>query len=198
MHYYSLRCDLCSIKFIDLLSVVKEYSKKYAYCHEGGQDNPHTHFYIEMETTSQHFRKRLRALGLSGNGSYSLKKLDEQYPMEYLAYLSKEKDYNFDLLPTDVVQRALDYNLKVAMEIAEKKKKKRKIVDLLEDYLIENKFNVDSPNMEKECVRLIIFYHQEKSMLIRKGSVIAYTHTILAKLSHQYKERLIQSIYQDL
>lgn len=195
MKYYKLRVDLENANASDIIDILETYSELYAYCYEGGVENPHMHCYFETQKTAHTIRLRIRALGLKGNASYSLKSIDERFPIEYLAYMMKESNYNFDKLPPDIITLAKEYNEKVQAEMKTKKEKKKRIIDILIE-LVEEKLN-DKPkdyDLPTYVLDIIMEYHLDKKLLIRKHSIECYHTTILYNLFPEMREHFLNTI----
>ena len=139
MNYFKLRVDINKdVSITDVEKVVSSYSQCYCYSIEGvDTTNMHTHFYLEMSKGAPALRMRLRSLGLKGNGGYSLKELDEEKPIEYLAYIMKEGRFHNVGLPENVILSAQEYNCKVQNDIKEKKEAKKGLLVTIEKELKE-------------------------------------------------------------
>lgn len=122
MHnYYKLRTDLQISSADKIIQYLLTVTNSMAYVIEGSlSDNPHMHFYLEINVSNQIVRRNMRLLCGKGNGAYSLKQVD-RYPIEYLAYMLKDGKVTYVNIPEDIKQESIAYNAKVAAEIKAKK-----------------------------------------------------------------------------
>lgn len=188
--YYKLRTDISDVPSDKIIELVKKYSECYAYAFEGIDTvNPHMHFYLETMTKNQTLRAALRKLKLTGNGKYSLKET-EKNPIQYLAYLTKEGKYEFVNIPVEVVKQAEEYDAQVKLELKEKKENKKRVLDHLIEYVDKNFDTIKLKSssgvswLDKNkviIIRLVVKYHLEKNILIRKFQIKAYVDTIMFK-----------------
>lgn len=124
MNTYKLRVDWPNGQ---LPSVLYFNSESFAICKEGGIENPHYHLFLKTHMKMPAMRATLRKHNLRGNASYSLKKIDEEWPVEYLAYMMKEGDFTYTNIPEDIVEQFTEYDKKVKQQIADKKKRKQPV-----------------------------------------------------------------------
>lgn len=206
MKFYKLRVDLHAVTSDDIVSLVSQYADVYAYCIEGGDTNPHMHVYLEMSATSQNFRLKLRGLKLSGNKDYSLKEVEDRYPIEYLAYMMKEGHFTSYNLPEDIITQVTDYNERVKEEIKEKKANKRTQLEIVteawralknkpEDLEDITQFVLSQFEgkllREFQIVSLVqsLCYHENASIRLRDGGA-----RVLVKFRSEYHRRLASKI----
>lgn len=205
MKYYKLRVDLENVDLTHIINLINSYSNTYSYvCEDGKTQNPHTHWYFSTEFSPENIRKNLRTLGLKGNSSYSLKELDEQYPIEYFAYLCKQNNPVYKNIPQEIIEESKAYNKKVQEEIKEKKVKKRKVVQILIEYCDkEIKHYLESEQKQSlpghypnplHLIHKIMLYHLENEILIRDFTIQSYVTTILCKISPSYLSRYIANM----
>lgn len=166
----------------------------------------HYHWYINTNVEDSTLRARIRKFGLKGNGGYSLSKLKgstEMDVIEYIAYITKEGDYKTNL-PSDVIRCAIEYDTKVKEDIKATKAEKKNTLTKLIEYINEKKPEL-LPSLDKDhqdldvnsfdIARLIVDYHVEHDLLIRKFQIQAYLHTIVCKYSHWGKTKFIQDLF---
>lgn len=180
MYYYKLRVDTDCITSLEQLLL--KYSSEYLICIENeGADNPHCHAYFESLVKDSTIRVPLRKAYGSGNASYSLKLLDEQYPVEYLAYCVKEKHYRHTL-PSDVIEKAIAYDKQVKETMKAKREAKvpvwKKILESLKEK--GNEYDYD------EILDAVIDYHFVNNLLYRRFQVQAYADTIYLHLGGEH------------
>ena len=197
MDYYKLRVDTVAVSLNDVVKMVGNYSTGYMFSREGGTDNPHLHFYIETTTKEPTIRSNLRKLGLSGNGSYSLKSLDSQYPTEYIAYMIKEGDYTCKNIPDSVIEDAKVFNSKVKEEIKLKKQAKKTQLQCVEEYV---------HSLGKDCTRFglsswlrcVLMYYKDSGILVREFQIIAISQTLYLKYSDEGLQKLNDMIAEKM
>lgn len=201
MEYYKLRVDTDNI--MELERILLKYSSTYLICQENeGCENPHCHAYLETNTKQATIRNVLRKKYGSGNGSYSLKALDEQYPVEYLAYCIKEKNYRHTL-PEEQIEKAKEYDLKVKEEMKKKKAERRTQLQKIEEKYFSNVVDgIDTElnryvDVEHVADKVIEFY-RENSILVREFMMISLIQTLSLKyvnsFDRSFKNRLIEKI----
>lgn len=200
MKYYKLRVDTVNVEDTYIVDIIQQYSTVYMYCLEGYPDNPHLHFYFETDTGSAMIRTRLRSLGLQGNASYSLKEVDEQYPIEYLAYMMKGNDWYQSGLPEEQITLAKEYNNKVKLEIKEKKKNRKTQLELVDEYVKENmKYWVQKDHYTLlPITSLVIQYYKEKGILFREFQIISIIQTIYLKYNKDAQERMVEKLIRKI
>lgn len=191
--YYKLRVTHTTVTFQQVLDVITQYCTTYAYCHEGASDNPHTHWYLEPTCKAPTLRNRLRKLGLEGNKCYSLLQLDERYPIAYLSYMSKEGNFNFSHLPQDIVDRAKAHQEEILIEMKEKKKAKRRVIDILEELVLAEipEEDFQHSTIIEKVAPIVLQYHLDKALLIRPHAIDTYVLTIILKHSQISRKEFI-------
>lgn len=178
MKYWKLRVDLSDVSLTSVLDVVQHFSDVYCYCLEDiDSDNPHTHFYFEVDKSAA-VRTKLRALGLKGNSSYSLKELDERYPIEYIAYLLKQGRFTNSGVPGDIIQQASDYDSKVKAQMKDKKESRKKAIDRIID-LLDKEWLIRPFSYESDIKYAILKYHVDNRISVRKFQLQSYWDTIV-------------------
>lgn len=191
MNYYKLRVDTDSIAHVK--PILMKYTDRWLVCIENiGEENTHCHAYLETNTKEATLRNVLRKKFGSGNGVYSMKNLSEQYPIEYLAYCIKEKNYEHTL-PNEIILKAIEHDKKVKEEIKEKKKSRRTILEKLEEY-------IDFPNNPTldtcTIVSKVVDYYKETGTLVREFALISQVQTLLLKHTDDYASTLEMNIHR--
>lgn len=154
---YSFRVDGVPDDLCEVIELIKEYSLVYAYVFEAGskRDNPHMHSYIELSIHAQVFRKKVRALGFSGNKCYSLKEVDDCPDVYTLQYLYKEGGEVFSRgIPEEILLDAKKECARIAEEVKECKSKTKNVVSKI------------MSEIKKEHLQNINIYHREIKMSI--------------------------------
>lgn len=192
MKYYKLRVDLEIVSAQDVIALIRKYSKMFMYCYEGGDDNPHMHVYLEVSKLGATLRMALRNLGLKGNASYSLKECDERYPLEYLSYIMKEGQWTNEGIPEDIISQAKDHDDKVKREMKEKKAKRIPTIDKIIE-LCEPKWLEYIEGYHREIKRVILQYHIDNGLLVRKFALMSYYDTI--RLRYNSMDKCIDEFF---
>lgn len=187
MKFYKLRVDLFDVTDYDIINLVDDYCETYCYCVEGGDDNPHMHFYLEFSNSPESIRKKLRELGLKGNSSYSLKELDEKTPLEYIAYLMKEGKFVNVGVDDVILQSAKDYDKKIKDEIKQKKQNKQKTIDKVTEYVKER---IRKDYIWGDVAHLVVQYHLENKLMVRTFIIKSYTDTIHLRLNENVNQAI--------
>ena len=186
--YYKLRVDTDNIDTIE--GILKKYSSSYIVCLENvGTDNTHSHSYLETTEKQATIRNVLRKTFGSGNSSYSLKELDEQYPVEYLAYVVKEKLFRHNL-PQDVIDKAMAHDKEVKDGIKEKKANKK---TQLEKIIEQNKEQLEGMKEAKgfampDITDMVLKYYKENKILVREFQIISLVQTLSLQYIDGYLE----------
>lgn len=195
-NYYKLRCDHDELSEYDLLENIDAISQKYMYCiEEVDGKNKHTHWYIETDIQMPALRARVRSLGYVGNGTYSLKTLDEETPVEYLAYLVKGGKYWTVGVSSDLVENAKNYDKKMKENYKNEKKKKKNIISCiiseLGDFLTRS---YCSTLTQETIARRVLQYHLDNDLLVRDYTIHSLTTTILCRYYPEYKDLYLQNL----
>lgn len=147
---------------------------------EQGNDNPHCHVYLKLLCKQATFRNRIRQDFGKGNGSYSLKELKEEYPLEYLAYVVKERDYKYSSnFPNDVISKSLTYDDKVKRE---KKEKKKDRLPVWKKIMLECKDLEYDRDAYRKIAERVVEYHLTNEILVRRFALKSYTDTIYLQM----------------
>lgn len=193
IRYAMLRIDLDRLNTTveDFIEVLEQRCKRLCYCYEGKEGfNPHLHFYLhKIRSAIVTIRKDCYEAGLKGNGGYSLKQTTEN-PIEYLAYMMKQKRFHQHTLSTSVYESAKQHQEKVVAELKTKADKKRPVWKvILEDYYPRTKeykeefleqysSGMSNYDYDTQIKVAILLYHKEKQILIRKFQMMAIFDTI--------------------
>lgn len=178
MLYYKLRVDTDDIDKIE--AILKKYTSSYIVCLENvGTDNTHSHSYLETTEKQATLRNVLRKTFGAGNSSYSLKELDERYPIEYLAYVVKEKLYRHNL-PQCEIDKAIEYDNNIKNEMKEKKANRK---TQLEKIIELNKEALESMKEGKgyalpDITKMVLKYYKDNKILVREFQIISLVQTL--------------------
>lgn len=177
---WKLRTDLNAVSLSSVLDAVKN-ADSHAYVVEMPLKNPHAHLFLRTTTLPATLRSRLRKLGLSGNQSYSLVKIPEEYPIEYLAYMLKEQDWikaqQYLNIPDEILSKTKEYQKAVKADMKKTKESKKKVWEHILDSL-------PHPNTSDyvAIASAVIDYHKEKKLIVRTFQLKAYADTIWLQL----------------
>lgn len=191
MQSYKFRVTHKRLKLDEVLKVLP-LEQPYAYAEElVGNENHHTHFLFQTDLTTHAVRARLKKIGLCGNEDYSLVKLKEQYPIEYIAYLVKGGEY-ISTLPVSVLEEGKQYDARVKSEMKESKKEKKTFLRRLEEGFPEwhkNRYSlaIECPwNYDEHVMEYIMEMHLEEGKSIRVYQLQALFDTLMCKYNKRY------------
>lgn len=206
-NYYKLRIDYQPI----LDDKYKELETRYMKCFTRVMESPygtnsHYHYYLETISREDTIRTYIRKVFGSGNGVYSLKRV-ERYPVAYIAYCMKEQELYNSGVPQHIIDSAVEYNSKVVVEIQKKKQEKKPLWEQCYLYVKEhlgtfeeysNMSTLYDPltSYKEMVIHYIIEYHIEKDRLIRAFQIEAIAVTLLVRLAPAYKSDLKRRILE--
>lgn len=221
LQYYALRITTDNQPLV--MDFLKKYSDKYLITWENA-DPPagpqphgirlkkkHCHIYLETIKSRQSMVKWIQRNIGKGNGCYSMKALDQERPIEYLAYMVKEcsKDdgrlYLEGNLPEECVKAAIEYDAKVKDEMNEKAKQKESITSFktisawLEDKDFHSPSCLGGERVDHiKLVQLVLRYYQENSLFVREFHITSLCQTLLLKFDKNYSYQLASKISERL
>lgn len=205
MEYYKIRIDIKeSIDRSDILGMFDKYFTTYLIAFEGTEtENPHCHGYIETETKQATIRLNIRKRFGGGNGSYSLKALDEQFPLEYLAYMIKDGEFINHGVPEAVLVKAKEHDIKVKKEMKEKKLARRTVLQQIDEAYfsqVENGLNkeIDMFVSEEFVVSKVLEFYKEKDQLVRQFMIVSLCQTLCIRYVNGYQQRFQDKILEML
>lgn len=167
-----------------------KYFSKYVRAEEVGKDTgkSHYHYYIETDRPNP-LRQYIQKYIGKGNGFYSLKRVDEFNPVEYLSYIIKEDNnsvwFNMD---DDIRENVKVYASEVKHQIKSVRKEGK--LSKIRLYILET--NGFIPLNPETLVELIVEYHISNRLMINKFHIINYAQTILVETDEKYKKSFIQ------
>ena len=195
--FFKLRLDTCSSDICN--KIVKMYSPSdYIWSFEKvGTSDQHAHFYLKTDKPSRNIREYIQRHVGMGNGIYSLVELDQERPIEYCAYVTKERHYTTNM-PEDVISEFLKYDDAVKQSMKEKKAAKKTQYQLLEidyqAYLLTTKSEDKVYDYDPSVICLwIINWHKINGKMIRKGIIECLLDTLLVNY-HDYGHTLANNI----
>lgn len=192
-HYYKLRISLKVVTVDECMLLVNRYCSLKAYATEGiSTSNPHQHFYLETHAEQPAFRAAIRRMIGKGNRSYSLGET-ERFPIQYLAYLLKESDYDLTELPIDIQIEAQEHDAKVKKSMEEKKAARRNIITKMKEELDEIK-----PTDKYTIAMYVVDYHRNNHLLIRRFQLKCYYDTLcLHYFPDSHRNELVSYIFEN-
>jgi len=154
---------------------------------------------LETTTKEATLRKNLRELGLKGNGSYSLKEVDES-PIEYIAYMMKEGQFYNCGISQEVIDKSRLYDIEVKKEIKSKKESKKTQLQRIEAYVSERLRSNGGVQVITFAgwIRHVIEWFKDEGTLFREFQVVSLAQTLFLKnnpegvkvLEHYIKEKI--------
>lgn len=200
INVFKLRIDTSPCDGVQQLC--DKYAKEYLYTYENtGEENPHVHMYLQLSKQSRTVRAYIRKVFGSGNGVYSLKELDEQYPIEYLAYCMKlgEPTHN---LPNEIIDKAKSYDLDVKRSMKEKKSSRRTQLQILDDIIgteceLQGDVYVRSNGLipcKEFVVDTVIRYYKDEKKLVREFMIVSLVQSLCLKYVPSYDYELKRKI----
>lgn len=188
MNFYKLRVDLKTLQPDKIISIIADSSESYIYSIEGGDSNPHIHFYLASHIKKEAIRVKIRSLNLKGNRDYSFSTLDERYPIDYIAYILKDGNYKVHNVPDQIINEAL---AKCEEYKTEHKTKKRqttadKIIESIPEEIKQNiaeaQFSSDYNIITKYLFTLISKYYITNGLSVRKFIIQSTYMNVASKL----------------
>ena len=206
---YKLRVDSHDLDQIGEL--VRRYTSCYLFCLENvGEENPHSHFYLELLPGAKvpAIRAFIRKWTGGGNGKYSMKAV-EYRPIAYLAYCTKEGSYTTNL-PTELIKEAIAYDERVKIELKEKKKSRRTVLQKIEDkYFLSGEMaetNGHSIRLrpdgsywgQESIVHVVVDYYRSEGILVRQFMLVSLCQTLCLKYVPSYDYSFERKILDQL
>lgn len=181
MNYFGLRVDTSYLTSIThFKDTLTKHSSRFCYCYEGGETNPHMHFYIESRLSLKEFRRRTvtKHKLVKGNGGYAMKTLTEE-PIQYISYMMKENNFHKHTITEDLYERSKEYQeqKKEAYKKKQKKDHLQEIIKIAEPYLE----NIDY--YENQLKDIIIDYYKDNELNIQKYRLQTIFLTIYTRYS---------------
>lgn len=177
LKFYKLRIDFDSNKVAEFRELEKRYFDSYIRSLEGiDEHNVHYHYYVETIHPSVNIRRYIQTHIGKGNGIYSLRELDERYPLKYLSYIVKDDSNSvWYKMPPTLREEVIAFSAQVSLEVAEKKKKKKnnKVMDLME--------YCEKCKTFKDVSKEIVYYYMNKDLVLNGTVIRNYIWTIALK-----------------
>jgi len=219
MQSYKLRINILPDIDPSVYDGVEAYMSSYCRGHETNErgDNPHYHylFFFKEGVKELAFRAHIRKCIGSGNGNYSLKKCDEEYPIEYIAYIMKQGDFKtLGVWPQDVIQEARSYDERVKREMKDRKEVKKngssRLMKIIQ-YCLQREPYVFvpsgiNPTLELDMVTIyngviitndntlidaVLQWHLDNRLIIRPAIIADYVRTIKLMFDQHYRNQFV-------
>lgn len=194
MFYYRLRLTTNNLpqfnKFLQL------YTVKYLWCKEDWDTHPHIHCFFHTLKTGQCMRKYIRLNFGRGNETYKLSAVEEEYPVELLAYYLKQSDYKSEGIPAAILDEAIQYDLKVKEEFKERKAKKASLFERIENEYLNSEEYHDMNDYDINPQRVagfVINWYLSQGSLVRRHQILAVTDTLMCR-HHSYTATLAHQL----
>lgn len=188
MECYKIRIDTQSHDLVQKLCT--KYAQRYLYSFEKiGTPDQHTHIYMETFHKETAIRAMIRKRFGSGNGVYSMKRVDHE-PLEYLAYCVKSGTPYYNM-PEDIIQKAKDYDDKVKKEIKQKKESRRTQLEIIREY-------VGNTKQLFEIAQKVVEYYKEKGTLYRRFYAMSVVETIYLQNNEDAIYQMANDIYSTI
>lgn len=128
-----------------------------------------------------------------GNGGYSMPSCEE-HPKEYLAYMTKQKNY-YTTLPAEVMEAVKAYDGEVVADIKLKKESRKTQLKKCEEYLNEMLDEETEPS-QRFVVQTVVEWFSQSETLIREFQVISIAQTLCMKYVPQYQRGFTQRVFE--
>lgn len=222
MQSYKLRINILQNVEPSVYDGIETYMSRYIRAYETNEEgtNPHYHylFFFNQGVKELAFRSHIRKCVGSGNGYYSMKRCDEEYPIEYIAYIFKQGENKIvGKWPQEVIEEACSYDERVKNELKNrrivKKSGSSRLLKIIE-YCLGWERPVFIPNGENLVLELdmesifqgvlitsdntlieaVLQYHIDNRLVIRETIIADYVRTIKLMFDKRYKTQMIISI----
>lgn len=191
MEYWKLRIDTEDRDAVEELC--NRYFSQWLYAFEKGSfddENPHCHFYFSTLKKEAAIRMYIRKTFGRGNRVYSMKNLDEQYPIAYLAYCMKQGSFKIHDVPDDVLDEAKNYDNKIKNEMKEKKESKKtqlqKLMKVIEDLMDADGLDDGKWWTLERVSDIVIDFYKDNEILIREFMLVSLIQTLALKYVNGY------------
>lgn len=201
---WKLRVSFKTVSPPDAVAFIQKYGGEYSYCFEDmDTDNPHMHAYLHTSVLEATMRDNLRRLdpkhdSKDGNKLYSLKQVkrcelypDEDFPIEYVAYMMKQQYFKGNLNSIDT-EKAEVHQTRVRADFKIKKEAKKNVVEKIMKLIDEDpryvKHLENFPNSEPEnytIIECIFEYYRQNKLQVRKFSMKSQYDTI--RVNYKYR-----------
>jgi len=189
---YKIRIDSHDRDNIKLL--LGKYSDRYMLAFEGeSSENPHCHGLFASSAKPATIRSNLRKQFGKGNGSYSMKELDEEYPLEYMSYIVKEGNYIVHNIPTDIIEKAVEHDKQVKLEMKTKKENRKTILDQI---IAKYNYEEDPPLDTHQVIDNVIDFYKTERKPVREFAMVSNVQTLLLRYVDSYRFTLSTNIFK--
>nr|UOF78234.1 rep protein [Cressdnaviricota sp.]UOF79571.1 rep protein [Cressdnaviricota sp.]UOF79757.1 rep protein [Cressdnaviricota sp.]UOF80155.1 rep protein [Cressdnaviricota sp.]UOF82714.1 rep protein [Cressdnaviricota sp.] len=177
MSLYHIRLDTSLVS--DIVDKLVSSSTEACWVQEGkASDNPHVHMMAALTVPVQTARNWIRASGLKGNGSYSLKLVKDRRKL--MAYLHKEGLPKYKGIGASEIEQALG-DVENFVEESRKKKSSSAVPAILA--LLKDPASFSDVSYYYDHVKSVILqYHLDNELLVRRFQCQAYYDTIILRV----------------
>lgn len=181
MNSYHIRLDSLNMEEIQL-KVLKGI-KRCLIGVERKKGNPHTHMYVECDNKPSGLRNRIKTMSdyKKGNGYYSVKVLEDQNDsfMKMKGYVCKDGELTTVGFSEEELETIRAYNASVKEEMKLKKKRKTRLEDMEEKFVL---VNPDGCRLSTEqVIDQVIDYYKKEGLLVRKFMMVSQVQTLCLK-----------------
>ncbi len=196
--YYKLRIN-CVAKPEEYTKMEEKYFIKFMKVKEKVLENPHYHYYLTTLSSRKSITDYIkRHIGKDCSHTiYSMIKVREENPLEYLAYLYKEDDCPLIRgIPDDVLEKAKLYDLSVKQVLKDRKK----TYDHVYKYVLEKttKRNDKGNPPPKQIVKKVADYFAQAGRSVSSRQIENLAGQILWNIDSQYKKEKVSDILDNL
>lgn len=172
------------------------YFSQYVRCFEKGKDTEKEHYHYFLITENQNpLRQFIQNNIGKGNGFYSLKRLDEEYPIEYLSYLLKEDNQAvWCNIPDEIKENTKHYASTIRETIKTVRKEGK--ISQIRKYIIQKYIGL--PKNKQQLVEEIVQYHLDNRLIINYNQILNYTVSLLVEEDPGYKKQFIQKLLEKI
>lgn len=182
LYSYKLRICLLYTTVEKVLKTLHD-AKRYSWVCEklNSETNPHMHMFIRTTVKLQTQRKRIQnVVSAKGNGAYSLRPLQEKYPIGYLSYLKKEGHVTNVNIPKKILEEVDKHEEEILKILEEKRKKKR--TPVWKQIMAKISLDPDDQNPYRTICHHVVQHHVDNALMIRMFTLKCYADTIYLNL----------------
>lgn len=192
MNSYKLRITIDDEKEPLYRAMETKYFSSYVRCRETGKETekPHYHYFLKC-SESNALRQFIQKNVGRGNGFYSLKALTEEYPIEYLSYLTKEDPETvWCNVPEEIKENTTMYASEVKHQIKTHRKEGR--ISVLRLALIQRFGSV--PINKGQLASEIMEIYLSNRWTLNIFHMRQYAQTLLAEVNPAYKTEFVNRL----
>ncbi len=199
-NHYKLRIN-CVAEPEEYTKMEEKYFIKFMKVKEKVLDNPHIHYYISTLDSRKAITDYIkRHIGKDcAHTIYSMKKVREEYPLEYLAYLYKEDVHPLVRgIPEDILEKAKQYDMSVKKVLADRKKTYDHVLKYVLDKTLHKIDCTTGMPSKKQIIKKVADYYQQAGRSVSIRQIENSTTQILWNLDSQYRKEKVEDILENL